>query len=76
MPFIQVKLIEGVFSPEQKRQIIEQFSEAIIAIEGENLRSATSVVIEEVKSMDWAIGGKLLSTEDVKTIASGKKKVA
>jgi 4-oxalocrotonate tautomerase len=31
----------------------------------------TSVVLEEVKSGDWGIGGKPLSTEDVKALAAG-----
>jgi phenylpyruvate tautomerase PptA (4-oxalocrotonate tautomerase family) len=34
MPLVNVKLIEGVFSPQQKRQIVENLTEAIVAIEG------------------------------------------
>ena len=29
------------------------------------------VIVEEVKSGDWGIGGKPLSTEDVKALAAG-----
>jgi 4-oxalocrotonate tautomerase len=35
------------------------------------MRSVTWVVLEEVKSGDWAIGGKALSTDDVKAMAAG-----
>jgi 4-oxalocrotonate tautomerase len=71
MPFVNVKLIEGVFDANQKRQIVERLTDAMVAIEGENMRQVTWVVVEEVKSGDWAIGGKPLSTDDVKALAAG-----
>ena len=58
MPFTTVKVIEGVFSKEQKAQLIEKITEAMVEVEGESMRAFTWVVIEEVKSGDWAIGGK------------------
>jgi len=58
MPFTTVKVIEGVFSKQQKAQLIEKITEAMIEVEGESMRAWTWVVIEEVKSGDWAIGGK------------------
>ena len=72
MPLLQVKLIEGVFSAEQKRQMIEKLTETMVSIEGENMRGVTSVVVEEVKSGDWGIGGKALTTNDVKALRAGK----
>lgn len=59
MPFTTVKVIEGVFSKEQKKQLIEKITEAMIEVEGEAMRDLTWVVIEEVKQGDWAIGGKI-----------------
>jgi len=56
MPFTTVKVIEGVFSKEQKAQLIEKITEAMV--EGEGMRDLTWVVIEEIKPGDWAIGGK------------------
>jgi 4-oxalocrotonate tautomerase len=38
MPFIDIKVIEGVFSAEEKRELVERVSEAVIAVEGEALR--------------------------------------
>ena len=66
MPLINVKLIEDVFTPDQNREIIERLTDAMVSIEGENMRSVTWVVVEEVASGDLGIGGKPLSTEDVK----------
>lgn len=72
MPLINVKLIEGVFSENQKRTIAEKLTDAMVAIEGETLRPVTWVVIEEVKGGDWAIGGKTLAAADVKAMAAGR----
>ena len=72
MPLISVKLIDGVFSESQKKQIVTKLTDAMVSIEGENLRSATWVVIEEVKSGDWGMGGKTLTTADVKALAAGR----
>jgi 4-oxalocrotonate tautomerase len=61
MPFTTIKVIEGVFSNEQKAQLIVKVTEAMIEVEGEDMRHLTWVVIEEVKAGDWAIGGKVPS---------------
>jgi 4-oxalocrotonate tautomerase len=71
MPLIQVKLIENVFSPEQKGEIIERLTDAMVEIEGENMRPVTWVTIEEVSSGDWGIGGNALTTADVKALQAG-----
>jgi len=72
MPLIQVKIIEGVFSSEQKQQIIRKLTDAMVSIEGENMRPVTWCVVEEVKSGDWGIAGNPLTTADVKALAAGK----
>jgi 4-oxalocrotonate tautomerase len=72
MLLINVKLIDGVFSEPQKKQIVAKLTDAMVSIEGENMRSVSWVVIEEVKSGDWRIGGKTLTTADVKALAAGR----
>lgn len=76
MPFINVKLIEGVFSPEQKAQIIRKLTDTMVSIEGEAMRAVTWTVIEEVKSGDWGIAGDPLTTADVKALAASTPAVA
>jgi 4-oxalocrotonate tautomerase len=71
MPLINVKVIENVFTAEQKHEIVERLTDAMVAIEGNNMRQVTWVVIEEVKSGDWGIGGNALTTADVKALAAG-----
>lgn len=68
MPLITVKLIEGVFSDGQKRDMIAKLTDTMVAIEGEALRPVTWVVLEEVKSGQWGVGGNGLTTGDVKAL--------
>ena len=71
MPLVNVKLIEGVFTAAQKREMVRTLTDAMVAIEGENLRSVTWVVVEEVKSGDWGIGGTPVTAADVRAMAAG-----
>ena len=73
MPFINVKLIEGVFDAAQKREIVEKLTDAMVSIEGENMRPVTWCVVEEVHSGDWGMGGNTLTTADVKNLAAGQQ---
>ena len=72
MPLIQVKLIEGVFTETQKRTMIRKLTDAMVAIEGESMRPVTWVMLEEVKSGDWGMGGKAVTTADVKELAGAR----
>ena len=73
MPLIQVKLIEEVFTPAQKKEIITRLTDAMVAIEGEDLRPYTLVTVEDVRSGDWGVGGKPFTTSDVRALAAAKK---
>jgi 4-oxalocrotonate tautomerase len=72
MPLVQVRLIKGVFTEQQKGRMIEKLTDAMVSIEGENMRAVTWVVVEEVKSGSWGIGGKPLTTSDVQALAAGR----
>ncbi len=72
MPLIEVKMIEGVFTTAKKKEIIAKLTDAMVSIEGEALRPYTTVILEEVRSADWGIGGTALTTADVHAIAAGK----
>ena len=72
MPLIQVKVIEGVFTETQKREMVRKLTDAMVSIEGENMRPVTWVIIEDVNSGEWGIGGQAMSTDAVKALAAGK----
>ena len=72
MPFINVKVIEGVFDDVQKEEIIKKLTDAMVAVEGENMRPVTWCVLEEVRSGNWGIAGNPLSTDAVLALAAGR----
>jgi 4-oxalocrotonate tautomerase len=68
MPFVNVKVIKGVFDAGQKREMIEKLTETMVGIEGEALRGVTWVTVDEVESGDWGIGGNAITAEYVKSL--------
>lgn len=72
MPLIQVKLIEKVFTNQQKQEMIKKLTDAMVSIEGENMRPVTWVIIEDVISGEWGIGGQAMTTGAVKALAAAK----
>ena len=65
MPLVNVQVIENVFTPAQKKEIITKITDTMVAIEGEAFRSVTWVKIDEVKEGNWGIGGHPLHLSDV-----------
>lgn len=71
MPLIEVSVIKDVFTPAQKKEIIVGLTNAMVEIEGENMRPVTWCVVHEVASGDWGIAGNPLTTQDVHALAAG-----
>ena len=69
MLLIQVKVIEGVFTAPQKKEIVERLTEAMVEVQGESLRRLTWCVLEEVAGGDWGIGGQTLLADDIRALA-------
>jgi 4-oxalocrotonate tautomerase len=65
MPLVTIDVIKDVFTPEEKRRLISNVTEAMIAVEGEGMRQVTWVRINEIEQGDWGIGGQLLGATDV-----------
>ena len=72
MPLVTIDVIKDVFTPSQKRELIEKVSDAMAAVEGEALRGVTWVRIQEFEEGDWSIGGKRMSAADVHALAASK----
>lgn len=72
MPLVTIDVIKDVFTAQQKQQLIEKVTEAMIEVEGENMRPVTWVRINEFEGGDWAIGGRRLAACDVQAMARGK----
>jgi 4-oxalocrotonate tautomerase len=69
MPLAQLKGLSGFLSAEQKSELIRKVTDAIVSVEGEELRPVTWVVIEEVPSGQWGVGGSPVTTEALKKMA-------
>ena len=70
MPFIDVKIIEGVLDDAQKQQLIAELANAVVRVGGEAMRPMTRCAIIEVRSGMWGVAGKPLTTEQARPPAS------
>lgn len=66
MPFIDVKIIEGVLPDDKKHALIAAITDAVVQVGGEGFRPMTRCVIQEIRSGWWGAGGKPLTTEDAR----------
>jgi len=69
MPLVQIKGISGYLSLQQKQDIISKVTDAIVSVEGEGLRSVTWVLIEDVASGQWGVGGQAVTTEAIRAMS-------
>lgn len=65
MPLVTIDVIKDVFTPDQKKDLIEKVTDAMLAVEGEAMRPVTWVKINEIAENDWAIGGQLIDVAAV-----------
>ena len=68
MPLIEIKVFEDEFSDEQRTGIIEAVTDTMVTFTGESVRPHTWVVLEEIKSGSWGIGGSALGLSDVRAL--------
>ena len=71
MPLITVRTLEGLLSPAQKKAMIERVTDAALSVEGEAFRPVAWVIVEEIPSGAWGIGGEVLTTQDARKMAAG-----
>jgi 4-oxalocrotonate tautomerase len=76
MPLVNIQVIENVFTPAQKKEMIEKVSEVMVSIEGEALRPYTLVKIDEVKDGNWSVGGKIVTASDARRLQQTTSKAA
>ena len=74
MPLIEVHLIENVFNPEQKRQIIQKLTDAMVSDRTREHARRDPGSNLQIRSGEWGIGGQLLTTEAVKDLAADERR--
>ena len=59
MPFVNVKLMDGVFSSDEKHAMAAALTDVMVKFEGsEAFREVVWVLIEELHTDGWHIGGR------------------
>lgn len=53
MPFVKILLDRSSLSAEQKQDLLQKVTDAIVAVEGEALRQGVGVAITEVNPGEW-----------------------
>ena len=71
MPLVDIHVLAGVFSDDEKKAMISNVTDTMVAIEGETMRGVTWVRVIDVPSGQWGIGGKALTCDDVKALQAG-----
>ena len=68
MPLIEIKVFEDEFNDDERSDVIAAITDAMVRFTGEPIRPHTWVVLEEVKSGSWGIGGTALQLPDVRAL--------
>ena len=71
MPLVEVKVFEQELTKKQTRDLIAGITDAVTSVTSERLRGVTWVIVNEVRSGSWGVGGDALGLDDVKRIMAG-----
>lgn len=72
MPLIDIHVLEGVFSDEEKAQMISGTAKAFGDVAGKSMQEATSVRVHEVKSGHWGGAESIWTTERALQLKANK----
>uniref|UniRef100_A8GDG4 Tautomerase n=1 Tax=Serratia proteamaculans (strain 568) TaxID=399741 RepID=A8GDG4_SERP5 len=72
MPYVNIKVTDEGVTAEQKRQLIEGVTELLERVLNKP-RYATSVVIDEVATDNWGVGGESVTALRNKEQNSGQR---
>jgi 4-oxalocrotonate tautomerase len=65
MPLVRVSLVAGATTTEEQAELRTRITDATESVLGPAVRPYTWVMVEELDSGAWAIGGNALTTEAV-----------
>ena len=57
MPFVNIRITREGATPEQKAELIKSATELLVRVLNKN-RSTTFVIVDEVETDNWGIGGE------------------
>jgi 4-oxalocrotonate tautomerase len=68
MPLVEVTVFEDELSHRETYALITSVTDSIVSVSGEALRPHTWVIVKQVRSGNWGIGGNALGLEDVRAL--------
>ncbi|KIC16788.1 MULTISPECIES: tautomerase family protein [unclassified Leisingera] len=71
MPLIDIHVLEGVFTEEEKHQLIRETAKAFGTVAGQVMQDNTSVRIHEVRSGHWGGADTVWTTEKALALKHG-----
>ena len=72
MPLIDIHVLEGVFSDDEKQQMITETAKAFGKVAGKKMQDNTSVRVHEVKSGHWGGADSVWTTDRALAMKQGK----
>ncbi len=60
MPYVSVRIAKGNVTPEQKREVMKRITDVLFEVLGKP-KPSTYVVIDEVETDNWGVGGESLT---------------
>ena len=76
MPFVEIKLIEGELSEDETKKLIEDVTDVFVSYLGENMRNYIWVIVQEIKSGCFGVGGQAIGLDDIRAIQAGSTEKA
>lgn len=68
MPLIDIQIMEGVFTEDEKARMIEAVTRGFGSVAGNAMAEATSTRIHEIKPGSWGYGGRVFSLSEAQAI--------
>jgi 4-oxalocrotonate tautomerase len=68
MPLIEIKFFQDEFAEAERTAIISAVTDTMVSFTSEAIRPHTWVLLEEIKSGNWGIGGTALGLADVRAL--------
>ncbi len=67
MPFINLKLVKGQVSDDQKVKLVEGITDLVVGIMGRD-RNYTVITVDELDAGQWAVGGRFINVGSDKIV--------
>lgn len=73
MPLVEIKVIEGEVSKDDTKQLIADVTDVLVSFCGENLRNNIWIIVPEIKTGNFGVGGQVIGLEDIKALQARKE---